>query len=508
MLFVLVILIGSIANVANGSEVSKFSRNDFGYSALPFWSQLTPAEEKLLANPEPLELGDPNALLDLYLMASGDVRSASEFARYHQQIDAWLSANSRIAKIRDEHKRGQKLQVAMHESFLGNLQDSGIDGYDLDQSRLSTLLDTRQYNCISSALLYVVLARKVGLQAEGVIMPSHAFVQLTLADGTRVEVETTSRNGYDLEHDEEFYSAESGNWFSDRELAVPTYADYQQRRIVSAFQLGLENMWSQHTHSSRMVYADRLRLTEVRAHFQADDLEAQKNRLFFYSQEFTHLNDQAAWDNLLRLYASIGPWLEQLDADGSDLQFANLLAWVRSGQSVAELHSEQPSQGVSLARSQLRNFDDRIRDADNIRSNLFFVITQYANAQINAKRFERARAVFEGYEFDCLANLACENAFARLHGDWAQHYWERKEWEQAIGLYTAYLTLNEQGQAAQVFRSNLESAYLNWANTALHEEDWRTADQRLSQCLSQLPSAERCADSHRRLQEKRHLGIL
>jgi regulator of sirC expression with transglutaminase-like and TPR domain len=507
-LIFLVVVLGSIANAASGSEARDFSRDGFGRSELPLWSQLTPAEVEILTNRESLERGDADALLEFFLVASGDVRNTNDFARHHQQIDDWLSANARIAGIRDARKRGHQLHMAMHESFLGNRQSSDIDGYDLDQSRLSTLLDTRQYNCISSALLYLVLARKVGLQAQGVIMPSHAFVQLTLSNGEIVEVETTSHSGYDLEHDAEFYSPESGNWFADRELEMPTYADYQRRRIVSPLQLGLENMWTQHTHPSRMAYADRLRLTEVRAHFQPDDLDAQKNRLYFYTEEFSYLNKQTDWGSLQRLYASIGPWLATLDPDAADPQFANLLAWVRSGQALAALHSEQPSRGLALARSLLRDLDDRITDAEDIRSNMFFVITHYANAQIDARRFEQARAVFDGYEFACLANAACENAFARLHGDWAQHYWNRKHWEQAIGLYIAYLTLKQEGEAAQIFRSNMESAYLNWANTALHDDDWRTASQRLMQCLSQLPGAQRCKDLQRRLQEKRHLGIL
>jgi regulator of sirC expression with transglutaminase-like and TPR domain len=504
---VLVILLASIANVATGSESADFDRSRFGRSDLPLWSELTGAERAIIASRDRLVADDPDALLNFFLLASGNVRQQENFARYRRQIDDWVSANSKAFRIRDEQRRGRRLHEAMHDAFLGQSGQSEFDGYDVDQSRLSTLLDTKDYNCISSALLYAVLARKAGLQAEGVIMPSHAFVQLTLDDGDVIEVETTSRGGYDLEHDAEFYSPQSGNWFSDRDLEMPTLADYQQRKIVSLFQLGLENIWSQHTHSSRMGYADRMRLAEIRAHLQPDDIDAQKNRLFFYTREFSHLNAREDWPTLLRLYATIGPWLDELDRESADLQFANLLAWVESGRAVAQLHSDQPAQALQMARTQLRDLHKRISDADEIRSNLFFVVAEYANRHIEAKRFDRARAIFEGLEFDCLANAMCANSLARLYADWAQHFWDKRQWEQAIALYEAYLKMDERGETAQIFRSNLESAYLNWANTALYDDDWQTASRRLGQCTTALPDARHCEDLQDRIQRKRNSGI-
>ncbi|MCW8196568.1 hypothetical protein F6455_17375 [Proteobacteria bacterium 005FR1] len=511
------ILLASIANVASGSETAPLDRSGFGKADLPLWSALTPAETALVASAGRLESADPDALLDLYLIASGDVRSQKAISKYRRQIDQWLAANFMIGSIKNEKLRGRRLHEAMHDHFLsksrlGNGSDSDIDNYHVDQSKLSTLLDNGQYNCISSALLYIVLARKMGLDAEGVIMPSHAFVQLTLGDGEVVEVETTSRTGYDLEHDEEFYSPESGNWFSDRELDMPTFDDYQQREIVSPLRLGLENMWSQHTHPDRMSYADRMRLTEIRAQLQPDDLDAQKNRLFFYTREFSQLNEQQRWPTLLRLYDAIGVWLDGLAEDIAkqrdvDLELKNLLAWVQSGRAVAQLHSEQPSRALQMARRQLGNLNTRIEDAERIRSNLFFVIAHYANEQTEAGRFEQARSVFEGLEFDCLANEMCENAFARLYAAWAETFWDSRQWEEAISVYLSYLKLDESGEPAQTFRANLESAYLNWANTALHDDDWRSASRRLESCTTELSESRRCSDLLRRIQEKRHMGI-
>jgi tetratricopeptide (TPR) repeat protein len=76
----------------------------------------------------------------------------------------------------------------MHEKFLKS--------YSAFQTRLDTLLQNGRYNCVSSAVLYLVLARAVGLDVRGVVTRDHAFATVR-AGGDSWDVETTNPYGFD-----------------------------------------------------------------------------------------------------------------------------------------------------------------------------------------------------------------------------------------------------------------------------------------------------------------------
>jgi len=74
-------------------------------------------------------------------------------------------------------------------------------GYVARQSSLSALLDTGEFNCVSSAVLYALLGRRLGLDLRGIEIPGtwlagHVFVVLK-NDGKRLDVETTNARGFD-----------------------------------------------------------------------------------------------------------------------------------------------------------------------------------------------------------------------------------------------------------------------------------------------------------------------
>jgi hypothetical protein len=91
--------------------------------------------------------------------------------------------------VRSGYPRARKLHLALHREVLLRYE-STADGLD-------RVLDHGEYNCLSSSLLYGLVARAFGLQAQLVQMPRHVYVRL-LIDGRRVEVESTSRKGFDL----------------------------------------------------------------------------------------------------------------------------------------------------------------------------------------------------------------------------------------------------------------------------------------------------------------------
>ena len=73
-------------------------------------------------------------------------------------------------------------------------------GYSSNQTDVSVILDTGTFNCVSSATLYNILGRRLGLDVRAIEVPDHAFS--ILYDGTRhADVETTTASGFDPARD-------------------------------------------------------------------------------------------------------------------------------------------------------------------------------------------------------------------------------------------------------------------------------------------------------------------
>jgi hypothetical protein len=81
----------------------------------------------------------------------------------------------------------------MHETFLTR--------YIEEQTRIDVLLEKGTYNCVSSAVLYLILARGQNIPVIGVLTTDHALchIPITTADGEEngIDVETTTPYGFD-----------------------------------------------------------------------------------------------------------------------------------------------------------------------------------------------------------------------------------------------------------------------------------------------------------------------
>jgi hypothetical protein len=95
----------------------------------------------------------------------------------------------------DARDRGDYILAYMHRRFLRT--------YSARQTRLDTLLSSGGYNCVSSAVLYLILAVSQGLDARGVATRDHAFV-IVSRGGESWDVETTNLYGFDPGNRREF----------------------------------------------------------------------------------------------------------------------------------------------------------------------------------------------------------------------------------------------------------------------------------------------------------------
>ncbi len=283
-----------------------YDRSLCGRSPLPFWFHLTEPETEVLQNTDRIKEGNPELLLSLALIASGNVRKAGAFKKYHDRVVRFVEeVRPDVERENDFRKRGNLLYLRMRKEFLTADSSGELAGYVFGQSRLSELFEKGTYNCISSAMLFTILGRWFGMESDGVLTRGHAFVQITAPDGTKLEVETTSRDGFDWTHNEDFYRQKSSAWFRIRGIADQTFDDYATREIVEPYRLICHNMKNQHTDFSRMAVEDVHRLIEIRAYVDGTDLQYQKDLIGTYRTELLDLEKKRATATIRRFYRII-----------------------------------------------------------------------------------------------------------------------------------------------------------------------------------------------------------
>ncbi|MFL5342768.1 MAG: transglutaminase family protein [Gemmataceae bacterium] len=130
------------------------------------------------------------------LLASG-VIDANKRKEYLKQLDALeAGAKKAVAAAKTPFEKGEKLLAWLHH------EDGPLaKGYEANQTDLSAILDTGTFNCVSSAVLYNILGRRLGLDVRAIEVPDHAFA--ILYDGTKhADVETTTSSGFNPARDE------------------------------------------------------------------------------------------------------------------------------------------------------------------------------------------------------------------------------------------------------------------------------------------------------------------
>ena len=275
---------------------------------LPFWSPLTAAEADALRAVAAARSGDARALASLAIMASGDRRAAADYQTIHERIDRFVSeVRPSVEGAQDDWHRGYELHRAMHR-VLFKSQGNGLDRYELNQSRLTTIFDTNRYNCISSAMLFTVLARNFSMPVRGVSVPTHAFSQLDLPDGKVLEIETTSNTGFDHVHDERFYREGAAQWSSSRGLAPVTFEQYQGRKLLEPYQLMALGMLNQ---AALLQGKAQARLGEAAAFVDPRNNEAARMRLQLYVNEADELQKRGAANTTVKLFECVKPAIQE-----------------------------------------------------------------------------------------------------------------------------------------------------------------------------------------------------
>jgi len=119
------------------------------------------------------------------------------------------------------------------EFIFTYLHTNVLRSYSLHQTRIDTVFSNGRFNCVSSAVLYVIIGASVGLNMSGVVTKEHAFVMVHLDDGETVDVETTSALGFDPGNRREFHD-EFGRVTG---FAYVPAQNYRDRTTITAIEL-------------------------------------------------------------------------------------------------------------------------------------------------------------------------------------------------------------------------------------------------------------------------------
>ena len=443
-------------------------------------------------------------------MASGR-HKLDDYRIIQQQVTQFVnSIKKQTDGVLDPWQQGEILNRAMHHHFFrsaisakksrtnpssnnpsSNNQSSNKqspnnttppNNYALDQSTLTGIFKNHQFNCISSSLLYAVLTRHLGLNAEGVMLPSHAFVQLHFEEGKTAEVETTSPNGYDLHHNEEFYERAANQWFNPRGLAPSTYNDYLERELIALWQLGTRNMLHQHTHPQNMNTIDRGRLAEISAFIDPTYEAAQINRMHYYTTEALTLVEQKQWLSLVRFFEQVMDHLaidtekfnhnESLQNSFFWLNLIAIDAYAQTQQLEPTLHYIR--QSINLAHN-----DERLAQAKNKTLEALNTLIKY---------FVSQESFNEGlYTISALAHYTSDHPLFALRVNefytlWAKFYWEQKQWSNAAATLEDYLTQPHLTNDLTDTHNNLSNAYYNWVISELNNQSIASAKAIVEHC--------------------------
>lgn len=355
-------------------------------------------------------------LADAALVVSGVADPARRTA-YRARIDALAAAAAApLAGADTPEAKGTRLLGWLHErAFAG--------GYAAGQTDLPPVLDGGTFNCVSSAVLYTILARRLGLDARGVQVPDHAF-GVVYAGTRHFDVETTTPRGFDPARD----PAAVAEFAARTGFAYIPDSDRDRRREVTDAGL-LAMVW--YNHGCRLA-ADGDHRAALAAYFRALGLDrelaaAAKNALvslaawalaegaagrFDTGRAVARAGlDLAPNDPRVR-YAHARVWADSAEAEAGrngldaglavlrqaagevpDGPFVQLQAWLAVRPADALAAAGKWEEAVARVDPALPKVDPPAREEVlRWRGGLFL---RWANAELAAGRFEQALTVVE-----------------------------------------------------------------------------------------------------------------
>lgn len=327
--------------------------------------------------------------------------------------------------------KGKRLLRFLHDGPMSG-------GYVSKQTDLTVLLNTAKYNCVSSATVYNVLGRRLGLDVRGIEVPDHAFS--ILYDGSRhADVEVTTAQGFDPSRDpitaEKFQQQTGFRYIADRHP--------EQRREIS--NIGLISI----------IYYNH-------GVFLSDD-KRYGDALVRY---FCALSLDPEFDSAVKnVLATLANWSVFLS---NDSQFSSALNVVNAGIELAP-------KDATLVNNRLAIWQERVEDA------------------MNKGETDRAIALLRK------ADTQVPNGNFRSRQSWvflrpAENLVKASHWEEALATAKSGMSKVDK-DAQQELLQWRQGLFLRWSNSLLKNEAYEQAFSVLQRGLKIWPEDPHLANN-------------
>jgi tetratricopeptide (TPR) repeat protein len=128
------------------------------------------------------------------LLASGVTRADQRRHYLDQLAEIEKEALAKVQAAKSPFEKSEGLLRYLHAGPMKK-------GYVSHQTDVATILDNGTFNCVSSATLYNIIARRLDLDARGVEVPNHAF-SIVYDGADHADVETTTAGGFNPARDQ------------------------------------------------------------------------------------------------------------------------------------------------------------------------------------------------------------------------------------------------------------------------------------------------------------------
>jgi tetratricopeptide (TPR) repeat protein len=494
-LFILVIILCvSYAHVKD--HVNETDCSDYGNSPFPIWSHLTEVEIATLKNADRARAGNPDALLALAIFASGDVREETSYASYRRQIISFVnSVRPAIDGKTNDKEKGRLLYAKLCGYFYGKaFWNNELSGYSYDQSKLSEMLGTRRYNCVSSTLLCLIVFRFFNLDVQGVMIPSHVFLELNAPDSGAVEIETTSRNGFDFKHTTDYFRRESGQWAKGRGLPPITAEEYRRRVLLSPFETVCNNMNNQHTSEARMAECDRDRLNEALDFLIPGNQLWQSNRLAVYNNSYIRFDAKKDSKSACRMFDKTAETISSfIDLNKNNRPMLDNIYLVQLARSIALVKNGRLAEGKNLADSVIILTDSGYKNRNVFINNACYVYGESGQSLIAARKFKETVQLYQTCPLPLRTTKQMRENIQYTYAMAIDDAFKSEKYREAIAFGIAALPYCTDEVRKQIGES-IQSSYLNLSRKYSMINDRMTAERVLKECMEKSPVCGKCRE--------------
>jgi len=133
-------------------------------------------------------------LIRLYFLASG-INTPETMKQYMNQYNSllkYIKSKLRSKKL-NKYNKAEYILHLIHSKLFIKVQTGAAAGYNIG---IKKTFDEKAYNCYKSALIYNSILSDLGFVTALISVPEHIY-SIVYIDGQYIDVETTSRYGFD-----------------------------------------------------------------------------------------------------------------------------------------------------------------------------------------------------------------------------------------------------------------------------------------------------------------------